>query len=81
MVKIVKFDPKLPTLEGGSMHSKKKGLTQEQLDDAVRKAAAPSAVEEMVEETLTKQVYSLSDGSLLTIVKATGATSVRRGKR
>ncbi len=53
-------------------------LTQEQLDRLIRKAAGKNAVEEMVRETRTSQVYVLSDGSTLTISKRSGKTQLSK---
>ena len=64
---IVKFDPKLSTLEGSSMH-----LTQTQLDDIIRKNAAPHAVDSLVSETQSNQEYRLSNGTILIISKRSG---------
>jgi len=53
-----------------------KRLTQTELDDRIRAAARPATVEEIVNETPTKQMYQLSDGRLLTVWKATGKVQV-----
>lgn len=69
MVKIVKFDPNLSTLEGANMPRK---LTQDHLDNIIRLQAVPNAVAEMVSETITNQEYKLSNGTFLIISKRTG---------
>lgn len=51
--------------------------TQAQLDTLIRKAAGKNAVDELVKETRSTQTYSLSNGSLLTINKNTGAVTVK----
>lgn len=85
MVKIVKFDPKLSTLKGGNMrvnrvesttdHINRQGsgpLSQDHLDDIIRREAAPAAVETLACDTLTNQEYRLSNGRFLIISKRTG---------
>lgn len=47
-------------------------LTQEQLDDIIRKYRGDAAVEEMIIETSRTQEYRLSDGTVLVISKRTG---------
>ena len=47
--------------------------TKEQLDDLVREAAKPHAIEEVVQQTPTTITYGLSDGqTLLKVWKKTG---------
>lgn len=70
MVKIVKFDPKLSTLEGDNMDCK--NLTQPQIDDIIRANKGPNAVESMILETLANQEYRLSNGQFLIVSKRSG---------
>ena len=73
-MKRVKWDPALPTLNGsGKMTDGVLPLWKEQLDDLVRAAAKPHAVDEIVNETSTTITYGLSDGqTLLKVWKKTG---------
>ena len=70
---IVKFDPKLSTLEGSSMH-----LTQTQLDDIIRREAAPNAIESIEVNALDHQEYRLSNGQFLIISKRSGKGRIER---
>ena len=49
--------------------------TQAQLDSILRAARGPHAIEEMIRETKTTQVYVLSNGKKLTIDKRTGVVT------
>ena len=77
MVKIVKFDPKLSTLDAAGLTTSAQ-LTQTQLDDIIRREAAPNAVETMVLDTLTHQEYKLSNGQFLIISKRSGKGRIER---
>lgn len=55
-------------------------LTQEQLDDAVRKAKGRNAVEGLAHEDNERQIYTLSNGTLLEVNKHTGLTVIVAGK-
>lgn len=78
-VPIVKFDPNIPTLAGDTtqhVNAQCSGsLSQDHLDDILRKKAAPHAIEDMIKETNTAQWYRLSNGTLLKIIKGTGQTT------
>lgn len=56
-----------------------KTLSQEQLDEAIRKAKGRNAVEKMVHEGELFQVYLLSNGMLLEVNKQTGRTVLVAG--
>lgn len=60
-------DPKIPTVPSGIPK-----LSQEQLDDMIRAAARPNAVEKMLTDALGWQDYLLSDGSRLRVFGYTG---------
>jgi len=54
-----------------------KSLTQTELDEYIRKALpADCAVEELVNETKSTQMYQLSDGRFLKVWKATGKVQI-----
>lgn len=80
----VRFDPSLPTLNGGGRLTTPGGkhregssactgipTIQQQIDNLIRAAASPHAVEGMVRETAATQTYQLDDGSMLQINKRT----------
>jgi hypothetical protein len=87
-LKRVKYDPSLPTLNGGGRltpggkhregSSACTGIPtiQAQIDQLIRAAAGNHAVEEMVAETKLTQTYQLDDGSLLRINKRTMQTTL-----
>ena len=73
-MKRVPFDPSIPTVKGGERQVQH--LAQSALDEIIRKAAEPAAIEELVRDLPTKQIYSLSDGRLLTVWKTTGEVQI-----
>jgi hypothetical protein len=89
-MKRVPYDPSLPTLRGGGRLTTPGGkhrvgssactgipTIQDQIDNLIRAAARPHAVEAMVRETAITQTYQLDDGSLLRINKRT--MQIKRG--
>lgn len=67
-MKKVKWDPKLPTLNGfGRMTVPNTITIQAQIDQLIKDAAGTHAVVEMVAETKITQTYQLDDGSRLKI--------------
>jgi hypothetical protein len=63
----VRYDPKIPTVPSGLPK-----ITQKEMDEAIRAAARPNAVEEMLADAPGHQDYLLSDGSRLRIYRYTG---------
>lgn len=55
-------------------------LTQEQLDENIRKAKGHRAVEEMIRDSRLFQLYLLSDGAVIRINKETGVVEQQTSK-
>lgn len=93
MAKIIKFDPKLSTLEGTTTkrqeeveattkHINRQGsgpLSQDHLDALIRARKGRLAIEELMTETKRFQTYLLSDGRRLRINKVTGEIKIFAG--